>query len=349
MEGALEISVVVERRVNALMNLHDQYLEINKKYQEEARALERKYQTLYTPIFDKRESIVTGKYEPTEEEAKYGEQEEEEKKDERPKGDEKGIPDFWSQALQNDSFLSRSIFDADNEALEYLTDIRVNNFETNETNGFELVFTFAENPYFTNKTLTKKYFLEMDDMFGEFNLEHAEGCTIDWKSGKNLAVKLVKKKVKSKGKSKKTGAAKTVQVSEPCETFFNFFTPPKADDKDEEDDEDDEEGGEEDEQQQLMEIDFEMGCKIKDLVPIAVLWFTGDAAEFDEDAFDFGGFGDEDDEDIDEEEEDDEEDDEPKGRGGRAGKGGKGHAFAPPPNKAGSNIPQPQQPECKQQ
>ena len=37
-------------------------------------------------------------------------------------------------------------------------------------------------------------------------------------------------------------------------------------------------------QAQMMEMDFEIGCIIKDkLIPFSVLWFTGEAAEYDDD------------------------------------------------------------------
>jgi nucleosome assembly protein 1-like 1 len=38
-----------------------------------------------------------------------------------------------------------------------------------------------------------------------------------------------------------------------------------------------------------MEMDFEVGCIIKDkLIPFSVLWFTGEAAEYEDDDDMFG-------------------------------------------------------------
>ena len=48
-----------------------------------------------------------------------------------------------------------------------------------------------------------------------------EGCKINWKEGKNVTVKQVKKKVK-KGKDK----GKTVTKEVKAESFFRFFSPP---------------------------------------------------------------------------------------------------------------------------
>jgi len=102
----------------------------------------------------------------------------------------------------------------------------------------------------------------------------------------------------------------------------------------------------------ILENDFDIGCIFKDkLIPYSLLWFTGEAAEFEDDFDDF----DEDEDDFeegeeDEEDEDEEEEDEPP-RKGKSARGGPGHSFAPPPSAAkGGNPPnQPPQPECKQQ
>ena len=47
-------------------------------------------------------------------------------------------------------------------------------------------------------------------------------CTIDWKKGKNVTVKVIKKMQKHKGRGTKRTVTKTVQ----SDSFFNFFGPP---------------------------------------------------------------------------------------------------------------------------
>eukprot|EP00976_Prorocentrum_cordatum_P023144 472104-Prorocentrum_minimum.AAC.2 len=54
-------------------------------------------------------------------------------------------------------------------------------------------------------------------------LEKAEGTEIKWKAGKNVTVKVMKKKPKKGGKN-----AKPITKTEPCESFFNFFSPPQV-------------------------------------------------------------------------------------------------------------------------
>jgi len=348
-ESLLEdLPKVVVRRVNALKNIHTKYIEEYRKYQQEVRALERKYHTeVYEPLFTKRATIVNGSYEPTAEESKPADSANEPTNN--PDGEAKGIPEFWLQVMQNNQFVAQSIFEHDEEALKFLTDVKCQNEELPK-HGFTITFHFAENPFFTDSVLTKTYTLEEDETYGELILDKAEGSKINWKAGKNLTVKTVTKKEgggkRGKGKAAK-GAVRTVKVEEPQDSFFQFFSPPQINEE--------EEPGEEDE---LLEADFDVGCTFKDkLIPFAALWFTGEAAEFEDDfgdEFDEEDFDDEEGDEDDDEDDEDSEDDEPappKG-GKKGGKGGPrnapGHPFQAPGGAKGGPE-QPQQPECKQQ
>jgi nucleosome assembly protein 1-like 1 len=51
-----------------------------------------------------------------------------------------------------------------------------------------------------------------------------EGTVIDWKDGKDVT----KKKVKKKQKNKKTGETRTIIKSVTCDSFFNFFESKEA-------------------------------------------------------------------------------------------------------------------------
>lgn len=95
----------------------------------------------------------------------------------------------------------------------------------------------------------------------------------------------------------------------PTESFFNFFSPPKAPTEDDDDAASDIE--------ERLELDYQLGEDIKEkLIPRAIDWFTGEALAFeelDEDDFDEEDFDEDDDEDDlsedrDEDEESDEED-----------------------------------------
>lgn len=142
--------------------------------------------------------------------------------------------------------------------------------------GFTLEFHFEPNEYFTNSVLTKEYEMRTEaDAEDPFSYEGPEiikckGCTIDWKKGKNVTVKLIKKTQKHKNRGTKRTITKTVQN----DSFFNFFAPPEVP-SDEEPDEDTE---------AILAADFEIGHFIRErIVPRAVLYFTGEALEDDDD------------------------------------------------------------------
>lgn len=62
-------------------------------------------------------------------------------------------------------------------------------------NNLKITFTFSENEWFTNTTLTKEFELNADEIKRSF------GDDINWKEGKNITVKTVKKKGKNKKKT----------------------------------------------------------------------------------------------------------------------------------------------------
>jgi hypothetical protein len=71
-----------------------------------------------------------------------------------------GVPQFWLTTLRNHAGINELITERDEKALEYLTDIRYEHI-TGEKLGFKLLFEFAENPYFTEKTLEKAYYYQV--------------------------------------------------------------------------------------------------------------------------------------------------------------------------------------------
>lgn len=62
-------------------------------------------------------------------------------------------------------------------------------------NNLKVIFTFSENEWFTNITLTKEFELEGDEIKRGF------GDEINWKEGKNITIKTIKKKNKNKKKT----------------------------------------------------------------------------------------------------------------------------------------------------
>ncbi|KAL4224857.1 Nucleosome assembly protein 1-like 1 [Mactra antiquata] len=296
----------VKRRIKALKKLQYEATKIEAEFYREVHRLECEYASKYTPLCEKRGTIVTGDYEPNDDEADWpsdDEKDEElvkgtddlasgdnkdevkktslednaeenaENKDE--KEDSKGIPSFWLTIFKNVDMLSEMIQPHDEPILNHLQDIKVE-FKEKDPMGFTLEFMFEENEYFDNKKLTKAYVMrsepEKDDPFSFEGPEiiKCNGCKIDWKKGKNVTVKTVKKKQKHKA----SGTTRTIQKTVQSDSFFNFFSPPSPPD-DEEMDEDTE---------ALLAADFEIGHFIRErIVPRAVLYFTGEALENDDD------------------------------------------------------------------
>lgn len=198
----------VRRRVAGLKGVQKEHAKLEGEFQEEVLQLEKKYFAKYTPLYEKRARIVNGASEPTESEVKAGEQDEEGEDDEGSKAETAevgqaadgmvGIPEFWLSAMKNQVSLAELITDRDEPALKLLTDIRM---EYLEKPGFRLIFEFAENDFFSNKTITKTYFYQEESGYGgEFIYDHAEGDKIDWKAGKDLTVRVESKKQRNKSK-----------------------------------------------------------------------------------------------------------------------------------------------------
>jgi nucleosome assembly protein 1-like 1 len=305
-EFIAKLPASVQTRVKTLQALQKENSALLRKRDEEIKQIVLKYELLQEPQFTQRKGIVTGNHETSTDGVL-------------------GVPEFWLSALKNHPEMAETVTEADEEALKYLQDITT--YTLTDKNGFGLSFYFAENPFFTDAVLTKKYLMDENDD----DLENVEGCKINWKEGKNLTVKLVKKK---KGKGAK---AKVVKKEEPIDSFFRFFAPPDLDLVSEDQQE-------EIDINEIVEADYELGSIVRQIVLSAVDWYTGEATldlldgDDDEDDEDDE---DDDDEDDDEDEDDEEEDDEPvrgKGKGGSKGK-----------PQAGKAKNAQQQEECKQQ
>ncbi|KAI6709140.1 hypothetical protein JHW43_008330 [Diplocarpon mali] len=295
----------VRRRVAGLKGVQKEHSKLEAEFQEEVLELEKKYFAKFTPLYQKRATIVNGVAEPTEAEIQAGEEDDEEPEEpvEKPEdtSDVKGIPEFWLSAMKNQVSLAEMITDRDEAALKDLTDVRM---EYLDKPGFRLIFEFAENEFFSNKLITKTYFYQNESGYGgDFIYDHAEGDKIEWKAGKDLTVRIESKKQRNKN----TKQTRVVKKTVPTESFFNFFSPPKA--PTEEDDDDAASDIEE-----RLELDYQLGEDIKEkLIPRAIDWFTGEALQFEEldDDIEEGDFEDEDDEEDDasEDHDDDEESD----------------------------------------
>ncbi|CAO2584015.1 Nucleosome assembly protein 1-like 4 [Lemmus lemmus] len=259
----------VKRRINALKQLQVRCAHIEAKFYEEVHDLERKYAALYQPLFDKRREFITGDVEPTDAESAWHSENEEEDK------------------LAGD--MKNKVVIAEKEAAtaEELTPKGIPEFW----------FTIFRNVDMLSE-LVQEYdepiLKHLQDIKVKFSDPGQPMCTIDWKKGKNVTVKTIKKKQKHKGR----GTVRTITKQVPNESFFNFFSPLKASGDGESLDEDSE---------FTLASDFEIGHFFRErIVPRAVLYFTGEAIE-DDDNFEEGEEGEE--EELEGDEEGEEEED----------------------------------------
>jgi len=324
----------VRRRINGLKGIQKDHTKLEAAFHEEVLELEKKYFALFTPLYEKRSKIVNGQAEPTEAEVEAGAEDDEEEEEEakEPKTEKpedaniKGIPEFWLTAMKNSQALAATITDRDETALKYITNIRI---AYPDKHGFQLIFEFADNEFFTNKQITKTYFYQDSGYPGDYIYDHATGDKIDWKDGKDLTVRIESKKQRNKSmfllsldclieyvakfyRFTDTKQTRVVKRTVPCESFFNFFTPPNPPTGDEEDLDDEAE-----EISERLELDYGLGEEIKEkLIPRAVDWYTGEALQYEDldDGLDDGDYDDEDDEerfsDEDNDDDDEESDDE---------------------------------------
>ncbi|KAE8359992.1 hypothetical protein BDV27DRAFT_135263 [Aspergillus caelatus] len=304
----------VRRRVAGLKGIQKEHAKLEAQFQEEVLELEKKYFAKFTPLYQRRATIVNGAAEPTDGEVDAGKDEEEDvdvkSEDESKKSEDKvsstaGIPEFWLSAMKNQISLAEMVTERDEEALRHLTDIRM---EYLDRPGFRLIFEFSENSFFTNKTISKTYYYKEENGYGgDFIYDHAEGTNIDWKDDKDLTVRVESKKQRNKN----TKQTRVVKITVPTESFFNFFSPPQPPTDDDDTVATDIE--------ERLELDYQLGEDIKEkLIPRAIDWFTGEALQFEElgDDIDPDEFDDEDeDEDEDEDDDDDDDDDDRKSDG----------------------------------
>ena len=169
----------------------------------------------------------------------------------------------------------------DEPILKHLKDIKVKFSDAGQPMSFVLEFHFEPNEYFTNEVLTKTYRMRSESNDSDpFSFDGPEimgctGCQIDWKKGKNVTLKTIKKQ-----KHKGHGTVHTVTKIVSNDSFFNFFAPPEVP----------ESGDLDDDSEAILAADFEIGHFLRErIIPRSVLYFTGEAIEDDDDDYDEEG------------------------------------------------------------
>ena len=201
----LEEHPAIMRRIDAVRFLHERHTALCDELAGKVEALQLEYDAKLAPILARRAEIVSGRSEPTPDEAKPLEHY---LASFAPTTDEPepGIPGFWLTAITEHEALRDAVTEADAPILEYLQDVQCIKFgpgererarapggragragdapdasdDVGELPGFELVFAFAPNPYFDERELRKVVWLE------DGYPAATQGCAISWRAGKDV-------------------------------------------------------------------------------------------------------------------------------------------------------------------
>lgn len=261
-------------RVAKLQDLDEQREKVMEEYLAERAALEKKYATRLTPLYDKRRQIINGEMDKgiEEEEEENSKHKDETTSEEPPSGEiVKGVPQFWICTMTQMETVGELITEEDVDCLEHLQDITCSDDE--DGRGFTLRFVFGPNEYFHDAVLTKRYEVPNLLTSDEPILKQVVGCKIQWKEDKSLTFRRVKKKQRGKGKN--AGQVRTVTKTEKKESFFQWFDPPKMPSMDDMDEE------EAEELEEIFDSDYEVAQAFRtQVIPRAVLWFTGEVRFF---------------------------------------------------------------------
>lgn len=255
-----------------IINPQDEGNAVDDEEDQEYRELEIKYDKLYREIYEVRRKVIMGEAYQLEQLIADYEKRAKELDDEDYKKVEanaidvkdiqntpQGVPGFWLRAMLYHPQISRIIQEKDRPILMHLQDIQCILHE--QGYGFDIIFTFENNDYFTSLQLKKSFVMSKQNV-----IEKCEGTTIAWKEGKDVTMKKVKKKSKNKKQGNKT-VTKMVEQ----ESFFNFFKTialPEEKDLPNIDEEEEKNLGEK------MDEDFDMGNEFKDqLIPLALEYY----------------------------------------------------------------------------
>lgn len=248
-EGMKDASV--QGRFKALYMLSNQCTTIGDQMDREMEAMEQAFLAKKKPIFDQREAVLAGEDTefaaavetfdkciphlvtivdatlakmPADEKAEYDEataEHEAEFATSNPGAGlpAAGVPDFWCKAIKENEMLMSIIKEKDQEALDCVTKLEVDqasNPETGSKKSKSVTLRFSDNEFFNNDFLKMTVFFKDNDCE---EVARVESTVVDWKDGKDLS----KKKVKKKQKHKKTGETRTVTKTVAAESVFTCF------------------------------------------------------------------------------------------------------------------------------
>ncbi|KAH8382369.1 hypothetical protein KR009_003210 [Drosophila setifemur] len=247
-----------KKTIAELKQLYMETIQLDVALQRDIYDMEKSYEERHNTIFEKRKKIL----------------DEFRKQNHGDSSPNENVTYFWLKVLK--ASYTEFIGKKDEKILASLCDIRARLYN-DPIVKFDIEFHFESNEYFTNKVLTKTYFLNcLPDPNDPLSYDGAEiykceGCIIDWKPTNDP-----EKKGKSQVNkiSSLTATPATPSKVDPVNesSFFDFFSPPILPAKTEDPNYCDINA--------ILQNDFELGFYLKErVIPKAVIFFTGEIAD----------------------------------------------------------------------
>lgn len=224
-----EMDQEIRDRFKALKALQDLLTEADEEEQKEIKKMELEFEEKYKEIYRTREQIVNGKLalpadllQDFQVRAEQIRDEDYDKLEVVPcdvksiQNSKMGISDFWLRALLNHP-IGNQVQEKDRPILGYLQNIELDLHNQEGSDGYDLVFHFSPNSYFSQTELKISVYKADTG-----SVEKIVGTKIEWQAGCDPT--------KTKKKKKKGGKKVTVEAVQP--SFFNIFETLEKSDED---------------------------------------------------------------------------------------------------------------------
>ncbi|KAH9603891.1 hypothetical protein KSS87_000628 [Heliosperma pusillum] len=144
-----EIDADLVLSIEKLQEIQDEIEKINEKASDEVLEVEKKYNEIRQPVYNKRNGII------------------------------QAIPDFWLTAFLSHPALCELVTDEDHKIFKHLTSIEVVDSKDVKS-GYSISFNFSPNPYFEDTKLTKTF------TFLDEGTTNVTATSIKWKEGMGI-------------------------------------------------------------------------------------------------------------------------------------------------------------------
>lgn len=178
LDGEFENDAKQQEIIDEIDGIQNSIDELNEDASEEILKVEQKYNSLRQPFYEERAKEI------------------------------QKIDKFWVTVFVNHPQISALLDEEDEDALHFLTSVDVKESEDIKS-GYEINFHFAENKYFENKVISKKFSVS-NDSEGEMKCEATQ---IIWKPKMDL----------TKRQSDITNGTGQKRHHEEPESFFSWF------------------------------------------------------------------------------------------------------------------------------